>query len=669
MADIYCCHFEYGGTSSSTYGLHFVNVNTERFINVQGQVSGVNILNKRNKRNYLIDDEYSDFPVSYDIDIVTDDERTLTQEECRAIENWLFNRRYNMKLYIDPEDDYEMYTYDKYLIVDDYPTTGEVGITYMKINNGVYNTKTWNGTTYVQGNNMRLSTTTGVYDIIETIDSSTTKYYIYDRPVNTNTLYVHRLYLNCRFLNPEKLEYNGGIVGYKATLVADSGVWLEDPERVSYSLTGSSNSIGLQINTDHDVYTYPKVSITSDGSAYSGTSSNSLKFNATTSNTNPTSGSKKYRCIITNGDGGTVTTSPTTVDVYTYYPVILSQPPTSGVQACIGETVTFSVRAVGEDLSYQWQRQQRDTQDPVNDEWTDCFMPTNNESDFTFTMIDAYDARRYRCRVTGYGTLLINNSPVTGYHELYTDIFNLDVATSTSPIINQQPVSVEVFEGERASFAVDAIGFGDPGTDLKYRWQVSKDNRSSWTNCTSPGNDSSVFGFTTKLAYNGWWYRCVITNTVTDPETGIPADISTTSNEVKLTVNDGSTPIVADQPGSTVQALKGGVAKLTVTAYGTNLSYKWQVSTNGGTSWSDCQSGDITITNQTDDPLRPTGMVDVPGQTTIILNGETNYVSDGFYYLFNTRHFPRILPFVNNTFTITGPLSNITFEYVNRRNL
>lgn len=33
-----------------------------------------------------------------------------------------------------------------------------------------------------------------------------------------------RNYLNCRFINPEKLEYNGGIVGYKATLEADSNI-------------------------------------------------------------------------------------------------------------------------------------------------------------------------------------------------------------------------------------------------------------------------------------------------------------------------------------------------------------------------------------------------------------------------------------------------------------
>ena len=98
MADIYCCHFEYGGVSSRTYGLHFVNVGTERFTNIQGQISGVNIFNKRSKRNYLVDTDYSSSPISYDIDIVTDDERTLNIIEQKAIERWLFNRAKSIKL-------------------------------------------------------------------------------------------------------------------------------------------------------------------------------------------------------------------------------------------------------------------------------------------------------------------------------------------------------------------------------------------------------------------------------------------------------------------------------------------------------------------------------------------------------------------------------------------
>ena len=646
MADIYCCHFEYGGTDSSTYGLHFVNVNTDRFINIQGQLSGVNIMNKRNKRNYLIDDDYSGFPVSYDIDIVTDDERVLMQSECRAIENWLFNRRYNMKLYINPDDDPDMYTYDKYQIVTSYPSTGVVGVTYMKVNGSVYETKTWNGSSYVAGNNMKF--TTNPAEVQETISGTVTKYYPYTRP-SLNTLYVHRLYLNCRFLNPEKLEYNGGIVGYKATLVADGGVWLQDYERVSYSLSGTSSTINLQIDTDQDVYTYPKVSMTSDGAAFSGTSTSTLGFVAATS-----SPSKRYRCVVTDGNGGVTMSSAVTVNVYSgSVPHIVSEP--SNTTAKEGQTVTFSVRALGEDLSYQWQRQPQ-TSNPSTGVWTDCTTPGFDSQDFTFTMSSTYDDRRYRCRVTGY-------NGTSSYAEVYTSNFTLDLDEGTSPAINRQPSSVEVFAGERASFSVDASGGGDDGTSLQYQWQVSKNNGSTWANCVSDGNTNSVFGFTTKAGYNGWKYRCKVSNVVG----GVTQE--TISNVCTLTVNDGSTPIIADQPDSTVTVLSGTLVELPIVAYGKDLTYKWQVSTNSGSSWSDCQSGDVTITNYTDDPLRPTGLIDVPGNTTIVLNGETNYVKDGYYYLFNTRHFPRILPFVSNTFTITGPLNNITFEYVNRRNL
>lgn len=72
-----------------------------------------------------------------------------------------------------------------------------------------------------------------------------------------------RLFMFCRFLNPEKLEYNGGIVGYKATLEADSGYWWQDPIVKTFTLNHSSSSdytnITLTVDSDIDDYIYPRV--------------------------------------------------------------------------------------------------------------------------------------------------------------------------------------------------------------------------------------------------------------------------------------------------------------------------------------------------------------------------------------------------------------------------
>lgn len=74
-----------------------------------------------------------------------------------------------------------------------------------------------------------------------------------------------RNYLNCRLINPEKLEGNGGIVGYKATLEADSQMFWQDPIEQSFNVNNSSSSsssnITVTIDTDLEEYVYPKVTI------------------------------------------------------------------------------------------------------------------------------------------------------------------------------------------------------------------------------------------------------------------------------------------------------------------------------------------------------------------------------------------------------------------------
>ena len=76
---------------------------------------------------------------------------------------------------------------------------------------------------------------------------------------------LKRIYLNCRLVNPEKIEGNGGIVGYKATLEADSNMFWQDPVETLFEVDNGSESastnITLSIDTDLDEYIYPKVTI------------------------------------------------------------------------------------------------------------------------------------------------------------------------------------------------------------------------------------------------------------------------------------------------------------------------------------------------------------------------------------------------------------------------
>lgn len=191
MPDIYGSHFEYANTSSRTYGLIFANVETSRFSATSGSVSSVTVFNKSNKRRYLVDTDYSGYPIDIDIEIITDDERCLSLSERRQIERWLFTSPNYRQLYLDIDDDCEGETY-------------------------------------------------------ETVDGV-----------------QKRLYLNCRFINPTKLEYNGGIIGYQATLETDSGMWWQDAITVTGAPAQGASSFYLNVDTDTDIedYIYPTVEI------------------------------------------------------------------------------------------------------------------------------------------------------------------------------------------------------------------------------------------------------------------------------------------------------------------------------------------------------------------------------------------------------------------------
>lgn len=72
-----------------------------------------------------------------------------------------------------------------------------------------------------------------------------------------------RLYLNCRFTNPAKLEYNGGVVGYQFTVECDGCMAWQDAISKTYALAHTDASgfstFDLCIDTDISDYVYPKV--------------------------------------------------------------------------------------------------------------------------------------------------------------------------------------------------------------------------------------------------------------------------------------------------------------------------------------------------------------------------------------------------------------------------
>lgn len=70
---------------------------------------------------------------------------------------------------------------------------------------------------------------------------------------------VKRLYANCRFTNPTKLMYNGGVVGFSATMECDCGWVWQDAITQTSTFNTTSNTVIVSVDSDIPDYTYPRI--------------------------------------------------------------------------------------------------------------------------------------------------------------------------------------------------------------------------------------------------------------------------------------------------------------------------------------------------------------------------------------------------------------------------
>ena len=76
---------------------------------------------------------------------------------------------------------------------------------------------------------------------------------------------TQRTYLNCKFVNPEKIEDGRGVVGFKFKVECDSHLAWQDPSFEREDFPGGVDSVvslSVVTDTDSDCYVYPKISLT-----------------------------------------------------------------------------------------------------------------------------------------------------------------------------------------------------------------------------------------------------------------------------------------------------------------------------------------------------------------------------------------------------------------------
>ncbi len=268
----------------------------------------------------------------------------------------------------------------------------------------------------------------------------------------------------------------------------------------------------------------------------------------------------RYRCVVSiscNPVG--VNSNPATLTVNNA-PAVTTQPANTAV--CAGSNAQFCVTATGTAVTYQWQVST-----------SGCSGPWSNVTGATAACLDlpsvtaGMNNNSYQCIVSGTCTPSVTSSCGT-------------LTVNTAAAITTQPVSTSGCTGGNATFSVTASG-----TNPTYNWQVSTDGGTTW-NSLSPAVTTATLTLTGVTAgMNNNQYRCVVGGTCSAVGINSNAATLTLSNTVSFTAQPTSAGVCA-----------GTDVTFTVAATGTGLAYNWQVSTNGGTSWSNVSPVNTTNT-------------------------------------------------------------------------
>jgi hypothetical protein len=288
-----------------------------------------------------------------------------------------------------------------------------------------------------------------------------------------------------------------------------------------------------------------------DWTDISGATSTTYSFSATSADN-----AKRYRAVFTN-TYGTANSSAASLTV-NEAPAITTQP--TNQTAAPGSTATFTAAASGTPTpTVKWQVN-------TGSGFSDIAGATSTTYT-TGTLSSAENGYQYRAIFTnGIGSDATSNSA-----SLTVNSDNI------APSITSHPSSTTVNSGSIASFSAAASGSPTPTV----KWQVSTNGGTNWTDIS--GATSTTYSFTTAAGDNGTQYRAVFTN-------GVGSDATT--NAATLTVNYA--PSVTQNPSSST-VTPGDTASFTAAAIGNPTpTVQWQVSTNGGSNWSDISNATNT---------------------------------------------------------------------------
>ena len=260
-----------------------------------------------------------------------------------------------------------------------------------------------------------------------------------------------------------------------------------------------------------------------------------------------------FYCKVSDVFGNTVQSDVVGMNVKTSEVVITGQP-ASVTDATILQWYTFKVDAEGENLTYLWE-----VSDDNGVTWQQSWNEGYDTNTLNIRMYAYRDGYQYRCRVTsGLKTVVV------------TDVVRFELQDPTVAI-TAHPVNDYVLASQIATMHIEATG-----TDLTYQWYWSKDNGETWEKCYITGYDTDTMSFVA-IPSRVAMFRCEVTD-------GSGTSAWTNAAHMKILSAELS---ITGQPQNYVGAI-GDTASFTIAAAGDTVRYRWYVSTDGGTSWTEC---------------------------------------------------------------------------------
>lgn len=308
------------------------------------------------------------------------------------------------------------------------------------------------------------------------------------------------------------------------------------------SVNGTQPEIQWQVSTDGGATWAP----------LGGQTSTTLTLNAVTGGMN----NNQYRVVVNNACPSSATSQAAILTVGT--PAAITAQP-AAVTVCSGEGASFSVTTTGTGVTYQWQQST-----DGGSTWSDISGATSSTHNIN-NVATSDNGNRYRVLVTGCAGVITSNAATLTVNETVS--------------ITTQPASVNVCSGGDGVFNVVAIG-----SSPTYQWQVSTDGGATWTNVPGATADGLTINNVTTAQHNNQ-YRVLINNICGTP---------VTSTSATLTVSEAAA-ITGEPVAQTICA--GDNTTFSVTATGSANTYQWQVSTDGGTTWSDVSGATSTSLN------------------------------------------------------------------------